>query len=159
MTGTLHEAQYTFMIVCHWILRMRNVSDKIVDKIKTHILCSITFWKSCHLWDNVEKYGWAGQATDEVIQHEYFACWFTKATDIHSQYVILIGFPWQQWLHEHPSILCLYLHCLSYFLPIELLKRLHDGNEKNVPPGDVHCKAMLTADTVKVTMFMLFCYY
>jgi len=29
---------------------------KIVEKIKTHILCSVTFArKSCRLWDNVEK--------------------------------------------------------------------------------------------------------
>jgi hypothetical protein len=31
---------------------------KVVQKIKTHILCSVTFYrKSCRLWDNVEKYG------------------------------------------------------------------------------------------------------
>jgi len=30
---------------------------KVVEKIKTHILCSITyFFKLCHLWDSVEKY-------------------------------------------------------------------------------------------------------
>jgi len=29
----------------------------VVEKIKTHILCSITFLrKSCPLWDNVDKY-------------------------------------------------------------------------------------------------------
>jgi len=29
---------------------------KVVEKIKTHILCSVTFSpKSCLLWDNVEK--------------------------------------------------------------------------------------------------------
>jgi len=29
---------------------------KVVDQIKTHILCSVTFSpKSCHLWDNVGK--------------------------------------------------------------------------------------------------------
>jgi len=40
---------------------------KVVEKIKTHILCSITFffWKSCLLWDNVEKYCRAGQDTDQ----------------------------------------------------------------------------------------------
>jgi len=38
---------------------------KIVEKIK-HILCSITFSrKPCRLWDNVEKYSRAGQATDD----------------------------------------------------------------------------------------------
>jgi hypothetical protein len=37
---------------------MRNISEKVVEKIKTHILCSIIFFrKSCPLWDNVEKYG------------------------------------------------------------------------------------------------------
>jgi hypothetical protein len=47
------------MIVSRLIpLRMRMFHTKVVEKIKTHILCSITcFWKSCHLWDNVEKYG------------------------------------------------------------------------------------------------------
>jgi hypothetical protein len=41
---------------------------KIVEKIKTFILCSITFLqKSCHLWDNMEKYGTARQVTDENI--------------------------------------------------------------------------------------------
>jgi len=34
---------------------------KVVEKIKTHILCSITFFrKSCSLWDNVEKLRTAG---------------------------------------------------------------------------------------------------
>jgi hypothetical protein len=34
---------------------MKNVSDKIVEKIKTHILKSIIYiqiW--CHLWDSVK---------------------------------------------------------------------------------------------------------
>jgi len=35
----------------------------VVEKIKTHILSSITFpWNSCRLWDNLEKYGTAKQA-------------------------------------------------------------------------------------------------
>jgi hypothetical protein len=40
MTGTLLEEQYTFFILfCSFLLRMRNVSEKFVEKIKTHILC------------------------------------------------------------------------------------------------------------------------
>jgi len=47
---------------------MRNVSDKIVENIKTHILCSVTFSRiSWRLWDNVEKYGRASQSTDDNI--------------------------------------------------------------------------------------------
>jgi hypothetical protein len=38
----------------------------VLDKIKTHILCSVKFFrKSCCLGDNVEKYGGAGGATDD----------------------------------------------------------------------------------------------
>jgi len=33
------------------------------------------------------------------------ACWITKATNTHSEYVILIAFPLQQWLHERASML------------------------------------------------------
>jgi len=55
-TGTLHKELCKFMTTFPWILlKMRNVSDKIVQKIRTHILCSIFSRKSCHLWDNVKK--------------------------------------------------------------------------------------------------------
>ena len=66
-----------------------------VEKIKTHTLCSVTFFslKSCRLWDNVEKYGRARQATDDnIIRRMWFACWITKAIDTHSEYVIVISF-------------------------------------------------------------------
>ena len=33
------------------------------------------------------------------------ACWIPKATNTHSEYVILTVFPLQQWLHEHASML------------------------------------------------------
>jgi len=44
------------------------LQTKVVEKIKTHILCLRTFFrKSCRLWDNVQKYCTAGQATDDPI--------------------------------------------------------------------------------------------
>jgi len=33
------------------------------------------------------------------------ACWIPKATDTHSEYVILIAFQLQQWLNEMASML------------------------------------------------------
>ena len=33
------------------------------------------------------------------------ACFIPKATDTHSEYVILISFQTQQWLQEHASVL------------------------------------------------------
>ena len=35
------------------------------------------------------------------------ACWIIMATDTHSEYVILIAFPRQQWLGEGVSVLLL----------------------------------------------------
>jgi len=46
---------------------MRNNLNKRCTKKSKHILFSISsfFRKSCRLWDNVEKYCTAGQATDD----------------------------------------------------------------------------------------------
>jgi len=54
--------------------RMKNVSDKFVEKLETHILCSITtffyfFRKSCRWQDNVEKYCGYQQVTDDNMAH------------------------------------------------------------------------------------------
>jgi hypothetical protein len=57
----------------------------------------------------VEKYSRVGQATDEnMTRRVHCACWLIKATDTHSEYVKLIAFPLQEWLHERAS-----MHCLS----------------------------------------------
>jgi hypothetical protein len=57
--------------------------------------------KSCRLWDNVEVYCTFGQAADAVIiRHMCFACWLTKVTDAHTEYVVLLTFPRQQWWLE-----------------------------------------------------------
>ena len=37
------------------------------------------------------------------------ACWIPRATDTHPEYVILIAFPRQQWLHERALLLRLYV--------------------------------------------------
>ena len=52
------------------------------------------------------KYGTAGQATDDnIIRCVHIACWIPKATNTHSEYVILIAFPRKQWLPERASML------------------------------------------------------
>jgi len=72
---------------------------KVVEKIKTHIYIQFFFRKSCRLREKVEKYCTDRQDTDKnVIWRLRIACWIPKATNTHSQYVILIAFPLQQWL-------------------------------------------------------------
>jgi len=45
--GTSSEDQDIIVVTSRSVLlNMRNVSDKIVENIKTHVLCSITFFFS-----------------------------------------------------------------------------------------------------------------
>ena len=55
-----------------------------------------------------KKYYTTEQATDDnMIQRMRIACWIAKATDTHSEYVTIIAFPLQQWLHGCASLLSL----------------------------------------------------
>ena len=112
----MNKDVFVFMTIFRSILLiMRNVLDAFADKIKLHILRSITFFsrKSCRLWDNAGKCGPVREATnDDTIWRMCVACWVSKATrapshtHIHTQkYLILIAFPQQQWYCESVSVL------------------------------------------------------
>jgi hypothetical protein len=54
--AALHEDQRTFMSTSRSVLlKMRNVSDKVVEKIKTHSLCSITFFANRAVYEIMWK--------------------------------------------------------------------------------------------------------
>ena len=40
-----------------------------------------------------------------TIRRTHIACWITKATNTHSEYIILMVFQLQQWLPERASLL------------------------------------------------------
>jgi hypothetical protein len=90
-----------FLFFAEFFLAWKMCQAKNVEKIRTYILCLLTFFFFfCHLWDNVKKFGRAGQATgDNIIRRMCIACWIPKATKSLSEYAILIAFPLQQWLH------------------------------------------------------------
>jgi hypothetical protein len=77
---------------------MRNVSDTTcrVDQ-NTDFIFSNLFSENCAAYEIMwKKYGRVILATDDnILQCMHFACWITKAADTHSEYVILIYFPWQ----------------------------------------------------------------
>jgi len=102
------------------LLRVRNVSDKVVENINTHILCSITFPENravCEItWKNIAEPDRPQMTTIGRIR---IACWIAKATNAHSEYVILFAFPFQQWLRERALILrytC--ITCLVFFVNV-----------------------------------------
>jgi len=100
-----------------FFLERQMFQTKVLQKIKTHITCSVhSSWKSCRLWDNLEKYCRTGQATDDNITRlMHFGCFVTKATDAHSEYVIRISFSRPQWLRERAWML-LYKYVACQFV-------------------------------------------
>jgi hypothetical protein len=86
-----------------------------MEKIKTHILCPRTFPPENRavyeiMWKNTVQL----DSPQMTIWRMRFACWIPKATDTHSEYVIIIAFPLQKWLHECASMLrYTYTACLA----------------------------------------------
>jgi hypothetical protein len=80
---------------------------KVVEKIKTQILCSRTLPpppQNCaiyEMWKNIVE----PDRPHMIIRRMRISLWIPKATNTHSQYVILTAFPLQQWLQERDSIL------------------------------------------------------
>jgi hypothetical protein len=106
---------FTFRI----IFRVRNVLDKSCrENQNTHIVCSITFsQRSPCLWDNVEKYGRARQATDDsIICRRHFACCITKATNTHSGVLVILLFQGNKGYGNAPQC---YIICTLPFLLIQ----------------------------------------
>jgi hypothetical protein len=96
MKTNIHLWSHLVQSFLEWVMFQK----KFVENIKTHILGPI-------MWDNVDKYCRAGQATDgNIIRRMCIACWVPKATKTHSEYVIFIAFPLQYWLHESDFLLC-----------------------------------------------------
>ena len=102
MSTSTHLGSY----LTHFFLEWEMFQTKVVEKIKTHILCPVTFFrKSTRLWDNVEKNIVRWGRIQTIIWCMRIACWIPKATNPHSEYVILIAFQVPQWVHERVSVL------------------------------------------------------
>jgi hypothetical protein len=79
---------------------------------QTKVSCPMTFFKKLRdVWDNVEKYCRTGQTTWQYGAWAFHTGCLTLQT--HSEYVIPIAFPLQQWLHKRGSKNA---HCLSCYL-------------------------------------------
>ena len=85
----------------------------VAEKIKTHLVFNNFFPESRAVnettWKNTVEPG----RPHMTLRRTRFACWIPKATNTHSEYVIFITFPLQQWLHECASLLrYTYTSCL-----------------------------------------------
>jgi len=86
---------------------------KVLKNIKTFILCPIAFFFEHHVvyeisWKNIVH----PDRPQMTIWPIWFACLIPKATNTHSEYVILVAYPRQQRLSDGPQFY-LTLHSLS----------------------------------------------
>jgi hypothetical protein len=97
---------------------------KDVQKIKT-LFCSTFFFffenRALYeiMWKNIVKPG----TPQMKIWYLRIACWIPKAINTHREYVMLIAFPQQQWLHQRTCnvslirtlpVLCKYVNFCSF---------------------------------------------
>jgi hypothetical protein len=82
---------------------MRNVPEKSCrENYNTYVRYCFVENRAFYeiLWENIVQ----PDRPELTIWHMRIAWWITKATNTHSEYVILIAFPLQQWLDERASI-------------------------------------------------------
>ena len=88
-----------------------------------HISCSKFFLvENPTVYEVMWKNMVAPDRPQMTIWRMRIACWILRRINIHSEYVIIIAFPLQQWLHESPSLLrYTYSACLVW---IDSVKRI-----------------------------------
>ena len=110
------------------------VQTKVLAKLKTHIVRSITYFSKNRAvyeitWKNIVE----RDRTQMTIWRMRIACLIPKATNTHSQYVILTALPLQQWLQERASLLRhTYIACLVCYQMTRLNQKVSLDVERQV---------------------------
>ena len=88
--------------------------SQICIKIKTHILLSrVFFFENRDIYKIRCKNIVDRSRTQMTVWRMRIACWIPKARNTHSDCVILIAFPLQQWMHKRaPLLRYTYMSCL-----------------------------------------------
>jgi len=94
---------------------MRNISDKFVEKIRTHLVSSKMFPINRTVYEKMLGNTSGRGRPQMTTRHMRIACWLTKAINTHSQYVKL-ACPPQKCLHECAQLLrykyvAYFVHC------------------------------------------------
>jgi hypothetical protein len=99
---------------------MRNVSKKYSRGNKnTHFILSDFFFENRAVYELMWKNVVQPDMQQMTVWRMRIACWIPKVTNTYSEYVLLIAFLLQQWVHERASkIACFVLvggSSISYF--------------------------------------------
>jgi len=101
------------------------------------------------MWKNTVQPG-----RPQMTWRMYIAYWIPTATNTHSEYVIFIAFPLQQWLHERASVLR-YTYIASLVTHIILRHRHFKGNDST--KGSIIFPFVTSADYVHILLHNIFC--
>ena len=98
---------------------MRNVSgNSFRGNQNTQFVLSNVFFRKSVVYGIMWKNNVEPDRPQMTVWRTRIACWIPKATNAHSQYVILIAFLLEQWLHavasmlRHMDIACLVSICM-----------------------------------------------
>jgi len=93
----------------------------VEEKIKTHFMFNnflsffLSFFQKSIVYEIMVRNTVGRGRPPMTTSRMSFAYWINKATNTHSEYVILVAFPLQQWLHERASKLCYtYIACFVF---------------------------------------------
>jgi hypothetical protein len=99
--------------LAEFLLEWEIFQTKVIEKIKTYFISNNFFSpESWHLWDNVEKYFRAGQATGDIIRRMRLACWINKTTNTYRM-CNTYWFSTAKMVTRTPVSITLYVQCLS----------------------------------------------
>jgi hypothetical protein len=102
--------------LAQFFLECEMFQTKVLEKNKTHVLCSITFFSKKVFFYEIKWKNFVEPGRPQMtIWRMCIACWIPKARNTHPAFEIFIIFPLQQWLHVRTSSLrYTYIACLAY---------------------------------------------
>ena len=105
ITFTLQEDLCIFIIIFRsFIVRSRNVSGKTCrENQNTYFMFDFFFLENHTIYEIMWKNKVEPNRPQTATRWMGFGWWIPKATNTHSEYVILIAFPQQQWLQNGPQ--------------------------------------------------------
>ena len=117
--------------LARFFLQWEMFQTKVVEEIKKHILFSVTLKKKSYpLWDKVEEFCRAGRP-QMTIWRMRIACWIPKATNTHSEYVMLLIFHCNNGYTNAPQY-CVILTISVVFIIVPFIAFLHGCSDPHI---------------------------
>jgi len=114
LTPSYTKTYVHFSYLSEFFLEREMFQTKVVEKIRPHILCSVSPPENLVVYETMRKnMGESDRPHSSILRRMGFACWIIKGADTLSEYVILAAFSLQHWLRERASVVRLYARCLS----------------------------------------------